>query len=127
MKTHQRLCAVAVLFLVSGTVHAQSTEILSGISVDPWDTLRMTPNTPALQWFVDSFCVAKEVERHENLLSNFEKMPDRYFDYLNTRVRSDHKITREELIAYQKEMITAAKNKFPIYRKLFETASLAKR
>ena len=128
MKNQHRFSMMAVLFLVSGTVHAQSTEILPGITLDPMDTLTMTPNTPAMQWFVDSFCVAKEVERHEVLLANFEKMPDSYFDYLNKRVKvGEHKITREELVAYQKGMIILAKNKFPIYRKIYEDSLLAKK
>jgi hypothetical protein len=123
MKTHQRLCAVAVLFLVSGTVHAQVTQILPGLSVD-LDTVRITPE---LHWIVDSTCIAIEVEEHENLLAKYEKMPDYYFDNLNKRIKADHIITREELVAYEKDKVSAAKNKFPIYRKLFETASLAKK
>ena len=121
MKTHRRYYAVAVLLLVTGNVHAQVTETMSGLFVD-LDTVVVSP---AQKWFVDSFCVAMEIKEHKTLLSKYKKMPDRYFASLNKRLQLDRPLTREELIANEKERIALAKDKFPLYRKAYETTLTA--
>jgi hypothetical protein len=121
MKTHLRYSAVAVLLLVTGTVHAQVTETMSRHFVD-LDTVVVTP---AQKWVVDSICVAMEIKDHSNLLVMYKKMPDRYFASLNKRLMADHEISREELISYESGMIALAEKKFPIYRKAYENTLTA--
>ena len=116
MKTHRRYYAAAVLFLVTGTVHAQLTETMPGVFVD-LDTVVVSP---AQKWVVDSICVAMEIKEHGQFLAKYEKMPDRYFVSLNKRLMPDRPITREAVIAYEKERIALAEKKFPIYRKAYQ-------
>ncbi|MDP4220405.1 MAG: hypothetical protein Q8916_12160 [Bacteroidota bacterium] len=118
MKAHHSKYAVVVLFLIAGTVHAQVTETMPGVYID-LDTVTVSP---AQKWFVDSFCVAREIKLHEALLEKYKTMPDRYFESLNKRLLGYHQYTREELIATEDRLLIEAKKKIAIYHRAYEVS-----
>ncbi len=122
MKSQRLFLAVAVLFLITGTVHAQVIEnlVTQGGRTFDFDTVVITPK---LKWFADSMCIVMEVREHRERLEKFTKMPDLYFTNLNKRLQTNY--TRAELISIEKEKIALAENKYPFYRKEYEASLVA--